>query len=94
MDRTSVRVLLVACFMLVSCFAYSLILKMEVICFSKMLVNFHQTMQHYIPKVEVLRPAVDFIDFDIVTYIGNTTDRIPNRYVSYKLNFSEAVGCT
>jgi hypothetical protein len=38
------------CFMLVSCLAYSLTLKMEVICSSKTLVNFQGTIEYYIPE--------------------------------------------
>jgi hypothetical protein len=44
-----VGVKFVACFMLVSCLAYYLTLKMDTICSSKSLVDFHQTMWHYIP---------------------------------------------
>jgi hypothetical protein len=44
------RALLAACFMPVSCVAYSLTLKMEAIYFSEMVVDFHYTTQHYIPE--------------------------------------------
>jgi hypothetical protein len=44
----------IACFMLVSCLTYFLTLKLEVMHSSKMLVDFHQTTQHYIPKVGTL----------------------------------------
>jgi hypothetical protein len=39
---------------LVSCLAYSLNLKMEVIHFSKTLVHFHQSKWHYIPEDRTL----------------------------------------
>jgi hypothetical protein len=42
--------LLPACFMLVSCLAYSSTLKMEVVCSSEMSVDFHQTLQCYTPE--------------------------------------------
>jgi hypothetical protein len=41
-------------FMLVSCSAYSLTLKMEVICSSKTLVEFQQNIPHYIPEDSTL----------------------------------------
>jgi hypothetical protein len=37
-----------------ACLAYSLTLKMEPVCSSKILVNFYQTMQHHIPEGSVL----------------------------------------
>jgi hypothetical protein len=37
-----------ACFILISCFEYSSILKMEAICFSEKLVYFHRNTRHYI----------------------------------------------
>lgn len=42
--------LLAACFMLVSFLASSSTLKTEVLCSSKMSIDFHQTIYHYIPK--------------------------------------------
>jgi hypothetical protein len=42
-------VLLATCLLLVSCFAYSSILKMEATCSSEMLVNFFQAIRHYNP---------------------------------------------
>jgi hypothetical protein len=42
--------LLAAWFTLVSCLAYSLTLKIEAICSSKMSVDFPWTTQHYIPE--------------------------------------------
>jgi hypothetical protein len=47
--------LLAACFMLVSCLAYSSTLKMEAICSSKMQDEFQRTAQHYIPESRTLR---------------------------------------
>jgi hypothetical protein len=41
---------LATCFMLVSCLAYSLALKMEVTCSSETLADFQLTTQHYIPE--------------------------------------------
>jgi hypothetical protein len=41
-------------FMLVSCLAYSSTLKVELICFSEMLVDFQQTTQRYIPNDRIL----------------------------------------
>jgi hypothetical protein len=41
--------LLIACFILVSCLAYSSALKMEVTCYSKMSVDFQWTTWHCIP---------------------------------------------
>jgi hypothetical protein len=43
-------------FMVVSCLAYSLTLKMEAICYSDTLVNFQRTTQHYIPEDRTLQP--------------------------------------
>jgi hypothetical protein len=43
-------------FMLVSCLAYSLTLKMEAIYSSEMSVDFQWTTQHYIPEDSTLRP--------------------------------------
>jgi starvation-inducible outer membrane lipoprotein len=42
------QALLATCFMLASCLAYSLALKMEVTRSSEALVDFQQTIQHYI----------------------------------------------
>jgi hypothetical protein len=41
--------------MLVSCLAYSLALKMEVICYSEPSVDFHQTTRRYIPEDRALQ---------------------------------------
>jgi hypothetical protein len=46
----SLLALLAACFMIVSCLAYSSILKMEAICSSETLVDFHPTTRRYIPE--------------------------------------------
>jgi hypothetical protein len=46
--------LLAACFMLVSCLAYTSTLKMEVICSSETSVGFHRTTQCYNPKDRIL----------------------------------------
>jgi hypothetical protein len=45
---------LAACFMIVACFNYSLILKMDPTFSSKMSVDFHQTTQCYIPENRTL----------------------------------------
>jgi hypothetical protein len=42
------------CFMLVSCLAYSVTLKMEATCSSKTLVDFQRTTWHYIPEDRTL----------------------------------------
>jgi hypothetical protein len=42
--------LIAACFMLVSCLAYFLTLKMEATGSSKTSVDFQQTTEHYIPE--------------------------------------------
>jgi hypothetical protein len=42
--------LIAACFMLVSYFAYSSTLKMEVMCSSKTLVDYYWTTWRYIPE--------------------------------------------
>jgi hypothetical protein len=53
------RALLAACFLLVSCLAYSLTVKMETICSSETSVDFHRTTWRYIPEDRTLRsPAV------------------------------------
>jgi hypothetical protein len=46
--------LLAACFVLISCLAYSLTVKIEVTCYSKMLVDFQWTVEHYIPEDKIL----------------------------------------
>jgi hypothetical protein len=46
--------LLTTCFMLVSCLAYSLALKMEAICSSETSVNFQRTARCYIPEDRTL----------------------------------------
>jgi hypothetical protein len=46
--------LLVTCFTLVSCLAYSSTLKMEVTCFSETSVDFQRTTQLYIPENRIL----------------------------------------
>jgi hypothetical protein len=51
---TTSRLCLPPTFMLVSCSAYFLTLKMEVICFSEMPVNFQLTTCSYIPEVILL----------------------------------------
>jgi hypothetical protein len=43
-------VLLVACFMMFSCFAYSWTLKREVTCFSETSVDFQPTTRYYVPE--------------------------------------------
>jgi hypothetical protein len=48
--------LLTACFMLVSCLAYSSTLKMEMTCSSEASVGFQQPTQRYIPDVRTLHP--------------------------------------
>jgi hypothetical protein len=44
------RALLATCFMLVSCLAYSSILKMEATCSPETSVDFQQTTLRYIPE--------------------------------------------
>jgi hypothetical protein len=46
--------LLVACFMLVYCLAYSSTLKMEAICSSETSVYFHRTTRRYMPEDRTL----------------------------------------
>jgi hypothetical protein len=48
------------CFVLVSCLAYSLTLKMEATCSCKMLVDFQWTSQRYTPEDRTLHPLVLF----------------------------------
>jgi hypothetical protein len=45
---------LLSAFTLVSCLAYSLALKMEVICSSETSVDFQQSTRHYIPEARML----------------------------------------
>jgi hypothetical protein len=52
--KTPYSLLLATCFMLVSCMAYFLTLKMEAICSSKTLVDSQQTAQCYVPEDRVL----------------------------------------
>jgi hypothetical protein len=49
---------LVTCFTLVSCLAFSLILNTEVICFFKILVDFQQTTKRYISEDRTLRTLI------------------------------------
>lgn len=49
-DVTWDRALFFACFMLVSCSSYSSTLKMEVTCFSKLLIDFQWTACHCMPE--------------------------------------------
>jgi hypothetical protein len=51
--------------MLVSCLACSSTLKMVAICSSKTLVNFQQTLRHYIPEVRVLQNVFVVIVSDV-----------------------------
>jgi hypothetical protein len=51
---------LTACFMLVSCLAYSWTLKMEAICSSEKWAEFHQTTLSYIPKDTTLQCHIIF----------------------------------
>jgi hypothetical protein len=52
---------LAARFMLVSYLAYSSTLKMEAVCSSEMLVDFHQATWHYIPEDRILPNIFLFI---------------------------------
>jgi hypothetical protein len=58
-----VLALLAACFMLVSCTAYSSTLKMEAICSSEMSVDFHRTTWRYIPEDRILQNFHHFPQF-------------------------------
>jgi hypothetical protein len=49
----------VACFSQVSCFVYSLVLKMEAVCSSKTSVDFYGTTRSYIPEDCNLRQNVN-----------------------------------
>jgi hypothetical protein len=49
------RLYLPPAFMLVSCAAYSLTLKMEALCSSETLVDFQRTTQRYIPEDSTLQ---------------------------------------
>jgi hypothetical protein len=53
------KALLAACFMLVSCLAYSSTLKMEKICSSETLVDFHRITWCYIPEHRTFRVQLD-----------------------------------
>jgi hypothetical protein len=55
MKQASSRALTSVCFMLVSCLAYSLTLKMESICSPEMSVGFHLTTWHFIAEEKTLR---------------------------------------
>jgi hypothetical protein len=50
--------LLATCFMLHSCLAYSLTLKMEATCSSKTMVGFQWTTQSYIPEDRTFQEAL------------------------------------
>jgi hypothetical protein len=49
-DITPWSPVLATYFMMVSCVAYTSTLKMQEICFSEMMVNFHRTTRRYIPE--------------------------------------------
>jgi hypothetical protein len=52
-----------ACLMLVSCMAFSLTLKVEMICSSEMSLDFHQTTQCYIPEDRTLHVLNNYVFF-------------------------------
>jgi hypothetical protein len=69
-----------SCFLLVSCLAYSLILKMEVTCSSKTQPDFEQTTWHYIPEDRTLHTLHFLIScfsvFIFKCFISNSYDLI------------------
>jgi hypothetical protein len=63
--------LLATCFTLVSCLSFSLTLNVEVTCFSKILVDFQQTTQRYIPGDRTLQTSIFFFCLFFVLYCNN-----------------------